>query len=374
MMTAVKGRAAPQLHEQVAATVARAWRQLGREPSASAQDGALAAVREALAEVDERLAATGATDAAEAHRAAMAELERRFEVRFEALARVRTATAGLRRVTSPAAMLARAPAALCDGSRFTRAIVSSVHGSVMVPEAAHFTGDAPGAHALLEALRAEPVRLGKALIETEVLRRRRATLVASAGVDPRVDRRLAELLGWRSYVAAPLLAGSGATGILHADCGPDVPLDALDLELVREFAGALSHAHESASLRRTLGQERDQLRHFLEWLNARSGVLSDSPITLAPSTLEPLIAPSEQVPPTGSEDDRLVLSGLLTRRELDVLRLLADGGTNRTIAAALVLSETTIKFHVNSILRKLHVANRAEAVARYLTLLGVATP
>jgi DNA-binding CsgD family transcriptional regulator len=374
MSPTVAARATVELRERATATVARAWRELGQTPPGPAEGGGLAAVRAALAEVDERLAAAGATDAAESHRAAMVQLERRCEERFEALARVREAIAGLRRVTSPAAMLARAPAELCDGSPFTRAIVSSVHGSAMVPEAAHFAGDAPGARAVLEALRAEPVRLEQPLIEAEVLRRRRAIVVASAAVDPGVDRRLAALLGWRSYVVAPLLAGSSAIGLLHADRGPDAPLEAHDRDLAWEFANGLSHAHESASLRRTVGQERDQLRRFLEWLNARSGVLTDSPITLAPVAPEPLIAPAEQVPAAGSQDDRLVLSGLLTRRELDVLRLLVDGATNRTIASALVLSETTVKFHVNSILRKLHVANRAEAVARYLTLLGVATP
>ncbi len=334
----------------------------------------LVAVRAALAEVDEHLAAFGVTDAAKAHRSAIEQLERRFEARFEALARVRDAIGGLRLLTSPAAMLARAPAALCEGSAFTRAIVSSVNGSAMVPEAVHFTGDAAGARAVLEALRAEPVRLEHPLIETEVLRRRRAALVPSAAVNPRVDRRLAELLGWSSYAAAPLLAGSSTIGILHADRGPDVALEMFDRDLLWEFASGLSDAHESASLRRTLGQERDQLRRFLEWLNGRSGVLSDGPVTLAPAEPERLISPSEQVPALGGGDDRLVLSGLLTRRELDVLRLLVGGDTNRTIAAALVLSDTTVKFHVNSILRKLHVANRAEAVARYLTLLGVTTP
>ena len=334
----------------------------------------LVAVRAALASVHERLEAAGVKGAAEAHRSKIEQLERRFEARFEALARMHDAIAGLRRLTSPAAMLARAPAALCEGSAFTRAIVSSVHGSLMVAEAVDFAGDAAGARAVLDALRAQPVRLEHPLIETEVLRRRRATLVADAATNPRVDRRLADVLGWSSYAAAPLLAGSSTIGILHADRGPDVPLEVLDRDLLWEFATGLSDAHESASLRRTLGQERDQLRRFLEWLDARSGVLTDSPVTLTPAEPEPLIAASEQVPVVGSGDDRLVLSGLLTRRELDVLRLLADGATNRTIAAALVLSETTVKFHVNSILRKLHVANRAEAVARYLTLLGVATP
>ncbi len=59
---------------------------------------------------------------------------------------------------------------------------------------------------------------------------------------------------------------------------------------------------------------------------------------------------------------------MLTRREIEILRLLADGLTNRAIAAELVISGGTVKFHVNSILRKLHVANRAEAVARYYAL------
>jgi DNA-binding CsgD family transcriptional regulator len=318
----------------------------------------LVAVRAALACVHDRLDAAGVRGAAEAHRNVIEQLERRFAARFEALARVHEAVAGLRLLSSPPAMLARAPAALCEGSAFTRVVISSVHGSAMVPDAVHFSGDAAGAGAVLEALRTEPVRLGHPLIETEVLRRRRATLVASATVNPRVDRRLAELLGWSSYAVAPLLAGSSAIGILHADRGPDAPLEVLDRDLLWAFASGLSHAHESASLRRMLGQERDQLRRFLEWLNGRSGVLSDRPVTLAPAEPEPLIA----------------LSGLLTRRELDVLRLLVEGGTNRTIAGALVLSETTVKFHVNSILRKLHVANRAEAVARYLALLGVTTP
>mgnify|MGYP001586654667 FL=1 len=52
----------------------------------------------------------------------------------------------------------------------------------------------------------------------------------------------------------------------------------------------------------------------------------------------------------------------LTVREMDVLRLLAQGQTNKEIAAALGITERTVKFHVSSILGKLGAANRAEAV------------
>jgi len=52
----------------------------------------------------------------------------------------------------------------------------------------------------------------------------------------------------------------------------------------------------------------------------------------------------------------------LTPRELEVLQMLATGLTNRDIGRQLFISETTAKFHVGNILRKLGVSRRAEAV------------
>lgn len=51
----------------------------------------------------------------------------------------------------------------------------------------------------------------------------------------------------------------------------------------------------------------------------------------------------------------------LSQREVDVLRLLAQGASNRDIAERLVLAEGTVKNHVSSILMKLHAANRTQA-------------
>ena len=53
----------------------------------------------------------------------------------------------------------------------------------------------------------------------------------------------------------------------------------------------------------------------------------------------------------------------LTQRELEVLRWLALGKTNKEIAVALNITQRTVKFHVSAILRKLGVGNRTEALA-----------
>ena len=311
--------------------------------------------------------------------AALDRLRRRFETRFEALARIQTAIGELREVTSPREMLSRAPAALCSGSAFQRAIVSLVKGGRMVAEAVHFTGQSRLAAGALERLQANPLRLEHTLIETELLRRRRATIVVDAEVHPRVDRATAELMGWRSYAAAPLVVGAQVLGVIHADRGAAQPLDVLDRDVLWEFATGLAQAYESTALRRTLRDERDQTRELLQWLRIRSSELTDARVTLSsgaaapPPDQPPEPAPAGGAGPSG-RDDRVVFEGLLTRRELDVLRLMSDGATNQQIADALVISSGTVKFHVGSILRKLRAANRAEAVTRYLRLMGMRVP
>lgn len=64
---------------------------------------------------------------------------------------------------------------------------------------------------------------------------------------------------------------------------------------------------------------------------------------------------------------------LLHERELEVLRLIAQGATNSAIAAKLFYSENTVKHMVSEIIQKLHVNNRAEAVA-YALKAGLITP
>lgn len=63
----------------------------------------------------------------------------------------------------------------------------------------------------------------------------------------------------------------------------------------------------------------------------------------------------------------------LTPREQEVLQLVAQGATNPEVAAKLHLSRHTVNFHVKNILHKLHLKNRAQAVA-YAVRTGLVSP
>jgi NarL family two-component system response regulator LiaR len=63
----------------------------------------------------------------------------------------------------------------------------------------------------------------------------------------------------------------------------------------------------------------------------------------------------------GAPQETAALYSALSEREREVLRLIAEGHSNAQIAAHLVISERTVKSHVNNILGKLHVVDRTQA-------------
>ncbi|GLY90655.1 response regulator [Actinoallomurus iriomotensis] len=105
-------------------------------------------------------------------------------------------------------------------------------------------------------------------------------------------------------------------------------------------AGALGYLTKDAG--------REEIRHALHAAAHGQAVLD-------PAVQRRLVAAASRAP-------RPADSGELTAREIEVLRLLATGGSNRAIARRLFISEATVKTHINHIFAKTRSPDRAAAV------------
>lgn len=90
------------------------------------------------------------------------------------------------------------------------------------------------------------------------------------------------------------------------------------------------------------------------------------------SSLHPTIARKLMREFKAPPKDRAAPDDLLTDREVDVLKLVAQGYSNQEIAEKLVVSERTVGKHVSNILEKLHLVNRTQA-ALYALREGLST-
>ncbi|RGE16736.1 response regulator transcription factor [Leucobacter sp. wl10] len=102
----------------------------------------------------------------------------------------------------------------------------------------------------------------------------------------------------------------------------------------------------------------------LEQLTRAVDVLAHGGSYIAPSITDRLLRALRSEPPRTGTDAPPIED--LTARELEVLRLMAEGYSNREISEALFLAEGTVKNHVSTILTKLGVRDRTRAVLRAL--------
>ncbi|MCP2288832.1 LuxR C-terminal-related transcriptional regulator [Nocardia amikacinitolerans] len=242
------------------------------------------------------------------------------------------AVAALRGARGTDELLARAAEAV-GTMGFDRALVSTTEGTTWHLHTMFVAHDPHWAAEILAAGRESRPTLDGHLVETDIVAKARPGLVFDVQHNPRVVRPLVEFTRCSSYGVAPIVVGDTVAGLVHGDYYfQRREVDATARAMLAVFAEGLGHALTGATL--------------LDGLAAMRSGLDRLTRAHTPATTSPL--PS------------------LSDREAEVMDLLAAGRANRQIARSLSISEATVKTHITHILRKLGVANRAEAVACWL--------
>lgn len=285
-------------------------------------------------------------------------LEESYVRRADGLHRVGDAMRRLGEIGSPAGVIARSAEELGRSAGFDRVLVSRLDSERLQPLSLWSSAGPEDADATLSALAERVIDVGYPLIEADVARRGEGAVVSLAASGRRAQPELRDALKWQSYVTAAIALEGNTVGLLHADRAEDRrDLDGIDLELATRFADGLALTFERAVLRDKLQRQRHQLESAARWISGQ--------------TLR-LTAEDARTSAADASRSEAPLDVLLTRRELDVLRLIARGQSNKAIATSLMLGEGTVKYHVKNILRKLQVRSRTEAVSRFTRLHAVA--
>ena len=358
---------------RAAQVLARLGKQL---PAAAGHDDVAEALDELIAALEAQLLDLAREPAVRERWAQLTELldlrttigEDHLRQRLMVFGRVQEALARLRDVRSTDAMIRRAPAEVALACDMDRVVIYRIDGGMMVAEAFHIADDEERAASLLAFSREHPAPLNEQILEREMLRRRRPLVVRDAQHHPSSYKPFVTRYDTHAYVAAPIMPEGRVIGFLHADKGlrhPGDPrgVDELDRDALWAFAEGFGYAVERMQLLERLRAQSDEVRslisrtesvvaeHMAAQVELASGPHGDAAAARAAAALLP--------PPAGPVTT-------LTRRELEVLALIADGATNVQIAGHLVISESTAKSHVKRILRKLGAGNRVEAASMYL--------
>jgi DNA-binding NarL/FixJ family response regulator len=146
---------------------------------------------------------------------------------------------------------------------------------------------------------------------------------------------------------------------------PDILLTDVEMPLMDGITALAAIRMEYPEARGILltmhAREGDILRGMRA--GAMGYVLKDAPLETLLEAIQAVSAGQHWVAPAvGAQLAVRMVGAELTPRELDVLQQLAQGKSNQEIAAALTMSEGTVKFHINHVLQKLGAADRTQAV------------
>jgi DNA-binding CsgD family transcriptional regulator len=284
------------------------------------------------------------------------------------MGRVREGLQTLRKADSLTELIDQAPV-VAAGLGFDRVLLSRVDESAWVPERMYVKGDGRWAEEILEAGRTHFRLLDSSLLETQMVRRATPLRVTDPENRPLMHRELITSSRTRGYVAAPISDNGTVVGFLHADCYGQERVPAhVELDALWVFSQALGTLLARQSIADRLDEVRRAADHAPPPLLDVGGRRGEGPAAQGQCPDAHVAGPGRErgAPARSSHTPHHALLDLVTRREVDVLRLMADGASNEQIARRLVISVGTVKSHVKRILRKLHAANRAEAVSCWL--------
>ncbi len=291
-------------------TIERAARLVGRLTDQPVRDETVLVQRLGAADrlIAERVDA-GAIDTTEAF-----ELLRDAHVLHRLLVRRRATSESGTSGASRTDLLAHAAVELCDEFGFDRAMTFAVGAGVLDPVATRFVERPEWSDRVHRCALAEPPRLDLAVHESAVVDGCRTIVVEDAQHDPGSWKPVVVPLRTSSYAVAPVVVDGVTVGTIHADRwfrAGDV--DERDVDLV----GLVGH---ETSRRLQLAADRAAARPAL------------------------------------------------TRRQIEILELVALGRSNADIAAELLISPETVKSHLKQTFVALGVGSRAEAVGRWFDL------
>ena len=192
-------------------------------------------------------------------------------------------------------------------------------------------------------------------------------------------RGLDVVLSTEEDISVVAEAGNGEEAVQRAiECAPDIVLMDIKMPKIDGIEAAHQIKESVPSTKIIMLTVSDDDTHLYDAIKAGANgyLLKDLAIEEVPEAIRKVYAGESLISPSMAsklltefsslsrkvEQRQQLNTPVLTAREIEVLKLVAKGMSNREIADELYISENTVKNHVRNILEKLHLHSRMEAV------------